>query len=272
MQLDINQLDMEGIIDSRVNTASNGHSAPFESPIDITRAPWDVTPASRGAGPSGLNTHPDPSGSGINGGVNGTPFSTLNPFGSPPRPTPRNGKGRAPSSISPKDILPSTSPFDLSGYTIPETMAYSVPGPSNINPLHSINTNILNGAHTQSAVSPHWQAPDSWATIPRENERLDNVDESSDEDVGNAAVRRPSFAPLGDSIGGNRKSPSTTLNARAREKSLPQTPMSPGFDRPPGQPAQVTILLLYALVGAFTNALFTRQASVYIVPTGSTML
>jgi hypothetical protein len=235
MQLDINQLDMEGIIDPRVNI-SNNPSDMNESPIDITRAPGDVPSTSRNGVTLPSQSHPGPSGL---GGIAGTPFSTLNPFGSSLAATSRNGKSRVLSSISPKDTFPTTSPFDV----VPDAHAYQIPGPSTSTTLHPINTNLHSNLHPQ--VSPHWQAPDSWQTIPRENERLDAGGESSDEDAGNTATRRPSFAPIVDGAvstsGTVKRSPSQILNGRTREKSLPQTPITSGLDGGFGRPTQVHI-------------------------------
>lgn len=232
MQLDINHLDMEGIIDPRVNVTNDQPEA-NESPIDITRAPWDMPSTSQNGATS---NHVGPFGFG--GGIDGTPFSTLNPFGSVPPPASRKGKGRALSSISPKDPLPTTSPFDLT----PGAPSYQMPGSSTPAGLHPINTNFHLAPHPQS-VSPHWQAPDSWATIPRESERLDTGGESSDEDAGNATTRRPSFAPIADGAtstsGFVKRIPSQSLIARTREKSLPQTPITSGLDGSFGRPAQV---------------------------------
>lgn len=257
MQLDINHLDMEGIIDPRVNTAG-GHSATYESPIDIARAPWDAPSTSRAAPPSRSTGHVSPSKLRTNpSGVNGTPFTTLDPFGSPPHPTSWKGKGRAPSSISPKELFPSASPLDLTGYAIPEATPYSIPTSSRANPLHPLNTNISPGSHFQPSMSPDWRAPDSWATIPQENERLENLDESSDEDAGNVVTRRPSFAPLTASLGGNlgasKGSLNTAMAARAKERSLPQTPISPGFDGASGKPAQVSAVFFLTYINCCIN-------------------
>lgn len=248
MQLDINQLDMEGIIDPRVNI-SNNQPTTNGSPIDITRAPWDMPSTSQiGIAPRS-RSQAGPSGSA--GGIAGTPFSTLNPFGSPPHPTSRNGKSRALSSISPKDTLPTTSPFDVERYAVRDTSPHLIPGSSTPAALYPIDTDVHQNPHSQP-VSPHWQAPDSWATIPPESERLDGAGESSDEDAGNTTTRRPSFAPIADAptsgSGTVRKSPSQTLNARAREKSLPQTPITSGLDGGFGKPTQVRLTHMIPLI------------------------
>lgn len=192
-RLDINHLDMEGIVDtSRVNINDS------LSPVDasLSREPWEVhvPPAlsstsgtingnyTFGAGPS-HRTSPIPENEASSSSTtvsSPSPFSNPDPFRNAQRAAlqSRNGKGRAnplPSfSISPKDIFPpsasgssieleSQGPRDVTGFMIGSTIPASPPPPP---PLH-IPQNPLNGS---SPRSPHWIAPESWATVPRPRE------------------------------------------------------------------------------------------------------
>lgn len=194
LRLDTNLSDMSGIVDSsRVGL----------SPADVNASSlWDQS------GPSTMSNLPISSplsSMGSPSRVGQATFATTNPFRS--KSPPRNDDGRFP----PPPVV------TLSPISLP-------------NPTDDSHTSSQDQNNHAASLAQSWTAPESWATIPRDG--CIEKDGSSDEEDYGREIEEPTRPPS-PTAASLRAARAEALHRppslkRAREKSLPEPPLSPG--------------------------------------------